>query len=136
MDPHVDVPHGSPHLSLVSAVVLVVEDHPLIAIDAEDMLRSLGVADVLLAASSLLALELLTGATPTAAILDIDLGNDNSLAIAEALLARGIPFIFATGYSDGAGVVIPEHLRAIHIVDKPYSADTLAAALGKAFAPA
>ena len=35
------------------------------------------------------------------------------------LLARNIPFAFATGYSDGS--MLPEHLRAVPRLSKPYA---------------
>jgi hypothetical protein len=53
-----------------------------------------------------------------AALLDVSLGRETSAAIADQLLARNIPFAFATGYSDG--VMLPEHLREVPKLSKPY----------------
>ena len=45
-----------------------------------------------------------------AALVDVSLGRETSAPIADQLLARNIPFAFATGYSGPA--MLPEHLRA------------------------
>jgi DNA-binding response OmpR family regulator len=55
---------------------------------------------------------------PDVAILDVNLGDDTSLPIADLLLSLGVPFIFATGY--GEGDTIPPRFSAIHVVEKPY----------------
>jgi DNA-binding response OmpR family regulator len=70
--------------------------------------------------------ELREGA-PTAAILDINLGSETSLPIADRLHALGIPFLFATGYGEQA------QLPAIHadvpVLQKPYTIEGVAKAL-------
>jgi hypothetical protein len=53
-----------------------------------------------------------------AALVDVSLGRETSAPIADQLLARKIPFAFATGYSDAA--MLPEHLRNIPKLSKPY----------------
>jgi hypothetical protein len=53
-----------------------------------------------------------------AALLDVRLGRETSAAIADQLLARNIPFAFATGYSDTS--LLPEHLREAPKLSKPY----------------
>jgi len=53
-----------------------------------------------------------------AALLDVRLGQETSAAIAEQLLARAIPFAFTTGYADS--VMLPDHLRNIPKLSKPY----------------
>jgi DNA-binding LytR/AlgR family response regulator len=53
-----------------------------------------------------------------AALLDVRLGRETSAAIADQLIARDIPFAFATGYSDYA--LLPEHLREVPKLSKPY----------------
>ena len=35
-----------------------------------------------------------------AAVVDVNLGGEMSFPVADALLARGVPFVFATGYTD------------------------------------
>ena len=53
-----------------------------------------------------------------AALLDVSLGRETSAPIADALLACNIPLAFATGYSDS--VMLPDHLREIPKLSKPY----------------
>jgi CheY-like chemotaxis protein len=53
-----------------------------------------------------------------AALVDISLGRDTSAAIADQLLARNIPFAFATGYSEAA--MLPQHLQEVPKLSKPY----------------
>lgn len=61
------------------------------------------------------------------AVLDYNLGGETSVSVAEALAARGIPFIFATGY--GEALELPESLKGAMIVKKPYNAAALTAAI-------
>ena len=61
------------------------------------------------------------------AVLDFNLGHENSLPIADLLAERGIPFLFATGYGDG--LELPPRFRDVTLVKKPYSGATLAQAL-------
>ena len=114
--------------------MLLVEDSLIIAMDAEDILLKLGADSVATASSVPQALAELREETPIAAILDINLGSETSLPVADRLHALGIPFLFATGYGEQA------QLPAIHVgvpvLQKPYTiegvAKALAALLGSA----
>jgi CheY-like chemotaxis protein len=82
--------------------VLVVEDEGLIALMLEDMIEDMG-CDVAYSAGSVaqaLAWIERDGRTDVA-LLDVNLGGETVFPVAEALRARGIPFVFATGYGDG-----------------------------------
>ena len=61
------------------------------------------------------------------AVLDVNLGTGSSLDVAEELIKRDVPFVFATGYGDS--VMIPERMKSIPVVRKPYSAEALKSAL-------
>ncbi|THV21392.1 HWE histidine kinase domain-containing protein [Peteryoungia ipomoeae] len=111
----------------INVPVLLVEDQVLIAMDAEMMLADAGIETVVTASSSSDALTRLKSYTPTIAILDINLGRDTSVPVAEELVRRGIPFVFATGYDDRS--VIPDELLSIPVVRKPYDATALIKAL-------
>lgn len=108
------------------AKILVVEDESILAMLLEDFLADLGYAVPAVASTVANALEILATQDIHFAILDINLGGEKSFPIADALVARGIPFIFMTGYG-AAGV--PEHLRGRYILQKPYGADNLKRAL-------
>jgi CheY-like chemotaxis protein len=78
--------------------VLVVEDEAMVAMLVEDMLTELGHSVVGPAMRLDQALPLAREAEFDFAILDVNLGGQLSFPVAEVLRARGIPFIFATGY--------------------------------------
>ncbi|WP_417669715.1 HWE histidine kinase domain-containing protein [Roseibium sp.] len=105
--------------------VLLVEDNVIIALDAEDMLHSLGFADVRVqnrVADGLAALEETSFGL---AVLDINLGEETSLPIADRLSELGTPFIFASGYGDTGG--LPERFQDCIVLTKPYTLENLEA---------
>jgi CheY-like chemotaxis protein len=79
--------------------VLVVEDEMLVLMIIEDMLADLGCDSVTAAATVDQAVALIDREVFDAAMLDMNLGGDKGHAVSDALAARGIPFIFSTGYS-------------------------------------
>lgn len=113
--------------SIAGLQVLLVEDQVLIAMDAEMMLADAGIETVVTASSSGDALNRLKSFTPSIAVLDINLGRDTSVPVAEELVRRGIPFVFATGYDDRS--LVPDELLSVPVVRKPYDASALVRAL-------
>lgn len=109
--------------------ILLVEDQMLIAMDVEMMLEDRGFADVTTAGSVDEALGKLAGFTPSAAVLDFNLGDRNSATIATELMRRGVPFVFATGYGDTG--IIPAEFRDVPVVRKPYNGDVLVEQINK-----
>jgi two-component SAPR family response regulator len=73
------------------------------------------------------ALRKLSTSKPSAAILDVNLGSETSIPIAEELARREIPFVFATGYGEKG--MVPASFANIPIVRKPYDAESLAEAI-------
>ncbi|MFT4053950.1 MAG: HWE histidine kinase domain-containing protein [Novosphingobium sp.] len=123
-------PSTSAGTGLAGLSILLVEDQSLIALDTEELLRQLGVKEVRLSPDAAHALRSLGSYTPDAAVLDFNLGDDTSEAIADHLIAIGVPFVFATGYGDS--VIIPEHLRDVPVVRKPAGGASLAHQLAQA----
>lgn len=78
--------------------VLVVEDEYLVAMLVEEMLDGLGYEVAQVAPTLEAATDAATNASFDVAILDINLNGNDSAPIADILIARKIPFIFATGY--------------------------------------
>lgn len=107
--------------------VLIVEDNMIIALDAEEMVRRLGVSSVRTAASVAQAMATITAQTPDFALLDINLGTETSFAIAERLAETGVHFAFTTGY--GEDIAFPPKLLGVPRVRKPYTSEALAAVL-------
>jgi CheY-like chemotaxis protein len=66
-------------------------------------------------------------AQPNVAILDVNLGHETSVAVAEELKRRNIPFMLTTGYGDRSGLV--EQFSTVPILNKPYEAAALIAEL-------
>lgn len=112
---------------------LVVEDNVIIAMDCEAVLRDLGCSEIEMASNVAQAIKIIESAPIGFAVLDVNLGSETSFAVADALAARDIPFIFASGYADG--VSFPEAHQDKERVNKPFDASTLAAALVRALAP-
>jgi light-regulated signal transduction histidine kinase (bacteriophytochrome)/CheY-like chemotaxis protein len=108
----------------LSGTVLLVEDNMVIALDAEDMLRKLGAARVEVASRATEALRLIDVERPSFALLDVNLGEETSFAVADRLRALGVPHVFATGYGEEAALP-PEH-AGTPVLKKPYSLDALA----------
>ena len=79
---------------------LVVEDEAVLAIMVEDMLTDLGCVVVGVAGTLATGMALASSADVVldGAVLDVNLGGEPVFPIAEALTARGVPFVFATGY--------------------------------------
>jgi DNA-binding response OmpR family regulator len=102
--------------------VLVVEDEMLIAMTIEDVLQALGCEIVGPVATLEKALELARDETFDAAILDVTVRGGKIYPVAEVLLARAIPFVFASGYGDWA---LPGALRDQARLTKPFTAAEL-----------
>lgn len=122
----VDSPRGKGALKSLERV-LVVEDQMLIAMDLESMLTDEGVAHVLVANSVRQAMAHIRAESIGFAVLDINLGNETSIPIAEDLARRGVPFVFASGY--GETPLIPVSLGPVMVLPKPYEAEGLRTAI-------
>lgn len=106
--------------------ILVVEDEMLVAMNIEDMLHELGHFVVGIAARLGPALALAGEADLDAAMLDVNLAGERSFPVADLLAARGIPFLFATGYGRRG---IEERFSDAPVLQKPFRAADLSAAL-------
>ncbi len=112
--------------------IMLLEDQMLIAMDVEGMLADRGFTSVSTVNSVAEANKLIGRAPPALAVLDINLGDDTSISVAQRLLQLGVPFVFATGY--GEGRVIPPELSDVPVVRKPYDAENLLRALQRSLA--
>ncbi|MFW3174419.1 response regulator [Xanthomonas phaseoli] len=97
--------------------VLLVEDESLVAMLLEDCLAELGYEVAATVADVDAALQAVQEGNLDLALLDINLGGTLSFPIAEELDARGVPYIFVTGYAQGG---IPEKYRHRHGLQKPF----------------
>src|SRR4051812_40265470 len=93
---------GEDAMSLQGLKVLVVEDETIVAMLLEQMLEELGCEVAGVAGQVTLATSLAGSVDADLAILDMNLGGQSVDPVAEALDARGTPFVFASGYgADG-----------------------------------
>ena len=113
--------------SLADIQLLLVEDQMLIALDVESMLADHGIRRVTTTGSAMDALQRLDLLVPDIAVLDLNLGSTTSLPVAEELVRRNIPFLFATGYGETS--IVPPSMAAVPMVRKPYDAEALLAAI-------
>jgi CheY-like chemotaxis protein len=97
--------------------VLVVEDEMMILMTIEEMLADLGCESVTTAATVDQALALIDAQVFDAAMLDMNLNGNKSHSVADALAARGVPFVFSTGYS---GHHMRDGDRARPVLKKPF----------------
>lgn len=112
--------------------VLLVEDETLIAMDALDILRDLGAADVVRARSVQEGLDVLKGQHFDLAILDLRLGDELSVPVALRLAALQVPFGLLTGFIDEA---IPQELQDRPRLGKPFTSKQLSDFLLRLVAP-
>ena len=112
--------------------ILVVEDEMLVLINIEDMLADLGCESVGAAATVDQALALIDTQAFDAAMVDVNLDGMQSYSVADALRARGVPFMFSTGYS---GQSLKEGYRDAPVLGKPYRAAELVEILARLIRP-
>ena len=109
--------------------IFLVEDESLLAMMLETMLEDLGheVAD---SADSLEeAVKKAKQAEFDCALLDVNLRGEVVYPVADVLTARGLPFVFASGYG-GAG--LPQQFKDKPVIAKPFQLEDLSAALSNA----
>jgi CheY-like chemotaxis protein len=102
--------------------VLIVEDEVMIRMLLEDMLEDLGFKVALSAGRVQEALVHARDGEFDVAILDVNLGGDLVYPVADVLAARGLPFVFSTGYGDRG---MPEAYRDRPTLQKPFQLDGL-----------
>ena len=100
--------------------VLLVEDEYFLAEELNGALTDAGAQVLGPVPSVRAALDLLArGAAPEVAMLDVSLSGEMVYPVADALLSRGVPFLFATGYDQAA---LPERYAAVRRLEKPIDA--------------
>ena len=102
--------------------ILIVEDEPMIRMLLADMLVELGYTIAAEAGHIEEALAAATTVDFDLAILDVNLNGETVAPVATALAARGLPFVFATGYGPHH---LPEAFRDRPTLKKPFQVDGL-----------
>ena len=107
---------------VVAGRVLLVEDEALVAMMMRDILLELGLS---VAGPFCTPAEAVTAARDDgvdAAILDVNLGGELIYPVADALAARGVPFVFVTGYGAES---IDGRFAHVPILQKPIERQVL-----------
>ncbi|WP_201842033.1 response regulator [Microvirga zambiensis] len=113
--------------SLAHCRILVVEDEYFIADEMALALRAFGAEVIGPVPTMDKAIKIVESTEPIhAAILDVNLKGARVFPLADILGERGIPFVFATGYS---GTAIPAAYEAVPLWEKPFDPRALAQAL-------
>lgn len=114
--------------SMTRKNILLVEDEQLLAVMLQDLLNDSGYR-VTHADALDLALETVSTERFDAAMLDINIGDDEVYPVADKLRASGVPFFFAS--ARGASGLAQDY-RNHPIVPKPYRIDQIEAMLDAA----
>lgn len=116
-----------PETALLSGDVLIAEDNLIVAMEAEDRLRSLGATRCHVAGNVTAALNIARRFDLAFALLDVNLGTETSEPIARHLALHKVPYVVASGYgSDARDSGVNEGDVSI---TKPYSQADLAKAI-------
>ena len=108
--------------------VLLVEDEPLLAFEMIDELELLGAEPVGPLPSAHAALTFILGAESVdAAMINVNLRGQPSFDVADALLERGVPFVFVTGHD----ALVRERYPDVPCYPKPADMPKLVRALGR-----
>ncbi|WP_349294074.1 hypothetical protein [Rhizobium sp. AN80A] len=108
---------------MVARRVLVLEDSLIIAMEAEDILRAVGVETIDICNSVEQANEAILADSYDFALLDVNLGEVMSFDFARRVAVAGIPFGFVSGYSDTLD--FPEDLQDRPLLVKPFDEDAM-----------
>jgi CheY-like chemotaxis protein len=102
--------------------ILLVEDEMMISMLLEDLLESYGYEVVGPASRVSNALGLACSEAIDAGILDLNIAGEEVYPVADALAARGIPFLFVTGYKASA---ITQKYAERPMLQKPFKPQAL-----------
>ena len=112
--------------------VLVIEDETLILMLIEAMLSDLGCESIIPAETVDKALALIGAQAFDAAMLDMNMNGNPSHQVAEALVARGVPFVYCTGNNSYKLMdVSPDQ----PVLKKPFKYEQLAEILTRLLSP-
>jgi CheY-like chemotaxis protein len=112
--------HSADKTDLRAHRIMVVEDEALIAMVLVDHLQEIGLSAV--GPFSRVADALKVDEELDAAILDVNLGGESVYPVADMLHARGIPFVFMTGYGSAS---IDPRFATVPVLQKPIEAKAL-----------
>jgi PAS domain S-box-containing protein len=102
--------------------IIVVEDEPIVAMDLEYSLKSMGCVVIGPASTLAKARTLIAESACDAALLDVNLAGHSVDELATALTQKNVPFAFVTGYGRDA---LPRGFQDAILLSKPFNDDQL-----------
>jgi DNA-directed RNA polymerase specialized sigma24 family protein/CheY-like chemotaxis protein len=115
-----------------STSVLIIEDEPLISMQLEDLVQSLGHEVCGMAATRSQAQEIVSDRTPGLVLADIQLADGSSGldAVDDILKIESVPVIFITAYPER--LLTGDRPEPTYLVTKPFQESTVRAAISQA----
>ena len=112
--------------------VLIIEDEPLISMQLEDLVKSLGHEICGTAATRTQAQEVVAETTPGLVLADIQLADGSSGldAVDDILAIESVPVIFITAYPER--LLTGDRPEPTYLITKPFQEDTVRAAISQA----
>jgi len=112
--------------------VLIIEDEPLISMQLEDLVRSLGHDICGMAATRTQAREVVADRTPGLVLADIQLADGSSGldAVDDILKITDVPVIFITAYPER--LLTGDRPEPTYLITKPFQEQTVRAAISQA----
>jgi CheY-like chemotaxis protein len=110
----------------VKLKVLIIEDESIVAMMIEDLIVDMGHEVVGIAGRLEQAQRLAEELTVDFAIVDVNLNGQHTYPVAETLKARGVPFVFATGYGAQG---LKDEWKQSPVLQKPFQPDELTRAI-------
>jgi DNA-directed RNA polymerase specialized sigma24 family protein len=112
--------------------VLIIEDEPLISMQLEDLVRSLGHEVCGTAATRTQAQQVVSEKTPGLVLADIQLADGSSGldAVDDILAIDSVPVIFITAYPER--LLTGDRPEPTYLITKPFQEDTVRAAISQA----
>lgn len=116
----------------VATEIMIIEDEPLIAMDIEDMVQSLGHTVSGIARTHSEALELFNRTSPRMILADIQLADGSSGidAVNDILAAASVPVIFITAFPER--LLTGEKPEPAFLVTKPFNPEMVKALISQA----
>jgi DNA-binding NtrC family response regulator len=109
-------------------IILIVEDEALIALELEDCFRDRGY-EVAVAAFTETAISRIEAGGINFCVLDYNLRGSAATSVAEALHARGVPFVICSG---SPAPFLHNLFEGVPILSKPFDENALEAIVAQA----
>lgn len=105
---------------------LIVEDESLVALLIEEAITEIGLPTLGPVNRVAKAIQLIGTRPPDGALLDVNLAGEPVYPVADALIAKGIPFVFLTGYGEAG---IRADYKGYPVLQKPFSIEQVQSVL-------